>query len=54
MATMISEVHDALRDAGATEEKSRKAAEVLAAYDSRFSRIETDLSLLKGMLGGLP
>jgi phosphate uptake regulator len=47
MSTMISEVYDALLAAGAPEEKARKAAEVLAAYDSRFAHIERDLTLLK-------
>jgi hypothetical protein len=51
MATMISEVYDALKEAGATEEKARAAATVLANYDSRFNRIERDLSVLKWMVG---
>ena len=49
MATMISEVYDALREAGASEEKSRKAAEAIAAYDNRFNKIEQDLAVLKWM-----
>jgi hypothetical protein len=40
MATMISEVYDALKDAGASEEKARKAAEALAGYEDKFVRIE--------------
>ena len=51
MATMVSEVYDALREAGASEEKSRKAAEAIAAYENRFARIDGDLSLLKWMAG---
>jgi hypothetical protein len=51
MATMISEVYDALREAGASEEKSRKAAEAIAAYDNRFNKIEQDLAALKWMAG---
>ena len=39
MATMIS------------EEKARKAAEALANSESRFSRIDADLLVLKGMTG---
>jgi len=35
----------------ASEEKSRKAAEVLAGFESRFSKIEGDLTLLKWMTG---
>ncbi|HEV8717251.1 MAG TPA: integrase [Candidatus Binatia bacterium] len=51
MATMLSEVYDALREAGASEEKARKAAEAIAAYDNRFNRIEQDLAILKWMVG---
>jgi hypothetical protein len=31
---MITELYDALKDAGATEEKARKAAETVAAYEN--------------------
>lgn len=48
---MISEVYDALRDAGASEDKARKAAETLANYDDRFAKIETELAVIKWMLG---
>jgi hypothetical protein len=48
---MISEVYDALLAAGAPEDKARKAAEVLANYDTRFTKIETDLAVLKWMVG---
>ena len=51
MATMISEVYDALVEAGASQEKARKAAEALANYESRFSRVDADLLLLKWMTG---
>lgn len=51
MPIMIAEVYDALRDAGASEDKSRKAAEVLAGFESRFGKIETDLTVLKWMVG---
>lgn len=51
MSTMISEVYDALKEAGASEEKARKAAEALASYENRFTRIESDLAVLKGMVG---
>lgn len=39
MTTMIAEVYDALRDAGAPDEKARRAAEVLASGDARHSEI---------------
>jgi hypothetical protein len=51
MSTMISEVYDALKEAGASEEKARKAAEALASYENRFTRIESDLAVLKWMVG---
>ncbi|MDP2832732.1 MAG: integrase [Pseudomonadota bacterium] len=51
MSTMIFEVYDALKDAGATEDKARKAAEALAAYENRFNKVESDLNLLKWMVG---
>jgi hypothetical protein len=48
---MISEVYDALVEAGASQEKARKAAEALANYEGRFSRIDADLLVLKWMTG---
>ena len=44
MATMISEVYDAFRAAGVSEEQSRKAAEVLANYENRFSKVNLDIA----------
>ncbi|MBV8120781.1 MAG: integrase [Alphaproteobacteria bacterium] len=51
MTTMITELYDALKDAGANEEKARKAAETVAAYENRFAKIDNDLTLLKWMVG---
>jgi hypothetical protein len=51
MSTVISAVYDALIEAGASQEKARGAAEALAKYESRFSRIDADLLLLKWMTG---
>ena len=51
MTTMITELYDALKEAGAGEEKARKAAETVAAYENRFNKIETDLVVLKWMVG---
>jgi hypothetical protein len=51
MTTMITELYDALKDAGAGEDKARKAAETVAAYENRFAKIETDMSVLKSMVG---
>jgi hypothetical protein len=48
MSTMISEVYDALKEAGASEEKARKAAEAIASTENRFSRIEGELIAMRG------
>ena len=51
MATMVAEIYDALKEAGASGEKARKAAEVLANYVRDFADIRSDLKLLKRMQG---
>ena len=51
MATMIVEIYDALIDAGASEAKARSAASTLVNYESRFNKIESDMTLLKWMVG---
>ena len=51
MAVMLSKTYDALIAAGAPEDKAREAAEELAGYESRFVKIETDLAVLKWMVG---
>lgn len=51
MSLMVSEIYDALLAAGAPEDKARKAAEVLTKNETRFSRIEADLLVLKWMVG---
>jgi hypothetical protein len=48
---MLSKTYEALVAAGAPEDKARAAAEELAAYESRFAKIETDLAVIKWMLG---
>jgi hypothetical protein len=51
MTAMIREVYEALKEAGASEEKAAKAAEAIAGYENRFNKVETDLMLLKWMVG---
>ena len=51
MTVMLSKTYDAFLAAGAPEEKARAAAEELAAYEARFAKIETDLAVLKWMVG---
>ena len=53
MTTMISELYEALIDAGASEEKAREAAKATAEYEDRFSRIDSDLRILKWMVGAI-
>jgi hypothetical protein len=48
---MISEVYDAFIAAGTPEDKARKAAEALANYENRFTKIEGELLVLKWMVG---
>lgn len=51
MAVMLSKTYEALVAAGAPEEKARAAAEELAGYESRFAKVETDLAVVKCVLG---
>jgi hypothetical protein len=48
---IVEELYDALKEAGASEEKARAAARALANYDTRFNRVEGDLTVLKWMVG---
>jgi len=48
---MSSELYDALLEAGASEEKARKAAEAVAAYENRFALLERKLDVLTWMVG---
>ncbi len=48
---MVVEIYDALIEAGASEGKARAAASTLANYESRFHKIDSDLTLLKWMVG---
>lgn len=45
MTTMITEIYYAFKAAGVEEDKSRKAAEAVAAYENRFASIESTLRL---------
>ncbi len=51
MSTMIAEMYDALKDAGASDDKARAAATAVAEYETRTSKIEADVGLLKWMVG---
>ena len=62
MTTMISELYEALVDAGATEEKAREAAVALSAENlatkkdidevrGHIHRLELNMAVLKWMVG---
>ena len=53
MTTMISELYEALIDAGASQEKAREAARAIAEYKDRFSKIDSGLHILKWMVGAI-
>jgi len=53
MSTMIVEVYEALKEAGASDAKARAAASAIADYDMRFVKIEADLLVLKWMVGAI-
>ncbi|WP_347274583.1 hypothetical protein [Candidatus Kuenenia sp.] len=46
--TIISEVYDAFKEAGVSEEKARAAASAIADFSGRFDRIDSELKDLKG------
>ncbi len=50
MSMMISELYDALKSAGADEDKARDAASAVARFDDRFNKIEAEFMLLKWMV----
>ena len=42
---LIEEVYDALKEAGASEEKSRAAARAIATYEDRLADVRSTLRL---------
>jgi len=53
MPLMLSELYDALLDAGASEEKARKAAEAAAVVDTRFAALEGRMTALEARMTAL-
>jgi len=47
MTTMIAELYDALKEAGASEEKARRAAEAIAGYETQFTAIRQDIANIR-------
>lgn len=50
MATMISEVYDAFKEANVSDATARKAAEAVAAYETRFAGLELRMERIDGRL----
>ncbi len=50
MTTMILELYDALKAAGAPEDKAQAAAKTLASHDERFDRIDVELATVRAEL----
>lgn len=50
MATMISEVYTAFKEAGVADETARKAAEAVASYESRFASLDLSIEKLRGQM----
>jgi hypothetical protein len=53
MATMIVELYDALKAAGAPEDKAQAAAKALASTDERFDRVDSRLAALEVKLAAV-
>ena len=51
MPLMLSKTCDALREAGASEELAREAAEEIATSDARPASVESKLNILQWMVG---
>ncbi len=51
MTTMIAEVYDAFKDAGANDDKARAAAQAIADYQKDITDIKSELKLHRWMLG---
>jgi capsule polysaccharide export protein KpsE/RkpR len=51
MAMMLGRLHEALIQAGAPEDKAREAAEEVAQFENRLAKVQTDLAVLKAMVG---
>lgn len=46
MAMMLSRTYEAFKAAGAPEEKAREAAEEIAGFESRLTRLEVMVALV--------
>lgn len=50
MSVMVFELYDALKDAGASEEKAQAAAKAIADYHTRFDQIDSKRAILEAKI----
>ena len=50
MIVMVFELYDALKDAGASEEKAQAAAKAIVDYHTRFDQIDSKLAILEAKI----
>jgi hypothetical protein len=50
MATMISEVYEAFKEANVSDATARRAAEAVAAYETRFASLEVKMERIDGRI----
>jgi hypothetical protein len=53
MTTMIAELYEALKAAGAPEDKAQAAAKALADHERRFDHVDTELATVRGEIKAL-
>ena len=53
LGTLLCALREALIEAGASPEKANEAAEEVASYENRLAGLETKVSVLMVMVGGL-
>ena len=51
MAIMLAKTYAAFKSAGVSEAEATAAAEEIAGYENRLTRIEADLLVIKWMIG---
>jgi hypothetical protein len=51
MAVMMGDLYDALRSAGAEDDKARKAAAEVAGFENRLASLDSRVSVLTWMVG---
>ena len=51
MAVMMGDLYDALRSAGAEDDKARKAASEVAGFENRLASLDSRVSVLTWMVG---